>query len=140
MVKKDYRSDQERIDAKLLIPIIQRWKDEGNRTELLGGRISRYIRNIMAGRVKSVSARYAEEIFLLMGIEHLFRTLPTVTVSRAKKENGTVQKRELTDDQVREIRRRWAPRPSLTDLAREYHVAPSTIHRVVKRESYKDVE
>jgi uncharacterized protein YjcR len=47
---------------------------------------------------------------------------------------------KLTWDDVREIRKRWASDPSLTQqaLSEEYGVSAATIHNVVTRKSWKN--
>ena len=48
--------------------------------------------------------------------------------------------RKLSDDQVREIRRRWADGEKQVDLAREFGVQPPAISRIVHRKRRPYVE
>lgn len=47
--------------------------------------------------------------------------------------------RRLKPDQVREIRKAWRPQPSIASLARKFGVNPTSISRVIRWESYKDI-
>lgn len=50
-----------------------------------------------------------------------------------------MSKRKLTPDQVRQIRA-MAGLYSHTELARRFHVSDVTIHHIIKRRIYKDVD
>ena len=52
---------------------------------------------------------------------------------------GGSKARKLSDDNVRDIRRRADAREKVGDLAREFNVSPSVITSVIRRHRYKSV-
>lgn len=71
-------------------------------------------------------------------------TLPKSKAEKAPLRPTTEKRAKLTEDEVRNIRREYrygtAEGETITELANKYGVSVSTIHNIVKRTSWRNVE
>jgi hypothetical protein len=75
---------------------------------------------------------------------HLFlgtpkdNTMDMIRKGRGRHSRGE-QRSHRTDDQIREIRKRYATGSTLTELSREFGCRTSNIHAIVNRRSWKHI-
>ncbi len=53
---------------------------------------------------------------------------------------GNRRRRILTDEQVREIRKRYDAGETQRSIAKDFSVTTNTVRQIIRRESYKDVQ